>query len=314
MKLMKTKRWIAVAGLIAFAPVAFAPVALADDNGSVVNADTATNSPTGSSEPSQPTEPSTYDKISKHVALTYFNILRGAPLSDVSNRYQPAPDGTLDTTNTQNLESTVTAGWKFSKDWMFGAYTHFFYSPLGNPTAYNNANMQWLDPALVLSKANMVSIGGLKIKGQLSATFPMSPYDTLQKNGLITGITPTANILYDIPKTKLTLGLYTYVTAYIPGSNAIENYRTMKLIMAPNANYQITKSFAATLWVDAIQVRRFKHSGFFSGMNNPDMDIEPGVNWDITPYLSFNPFLNIYPSAPTMNASSLQAVIAGKIF
>jgi len=61
-------------------------------------------------------------------------------------------------------------------------------------------------------------------------------------------------------------------------------------------------------------VRRFKHSGFFSGMNNPDMDIEPGVNWDITPYLSFNPFLNIYPGTPTINASSLQAVIAGKIF
>jgi hypothetical protein len=122
------------------------------------------------------------------------------------------------------------------------------------------------------------------------------------------------NLLYDVPKTKLTLGLYSYVTAYIPGPNVAETHRTLKLIMAPNANYQITKSFAATVWVDAIQVIRKNHTGFFSGMNNPDMDIEPGVNWDINQYLSFNPFLNIYPSHPTLNATSFQAVLAGKLF
>jgi hypothetical protein len=306
-------RWIAgsaVLGLI-LCQMTTSP-AYADETSSTVNPDTASNP----SQPNQakPTEPSTYDKISKHVALNYFNVIRGGPLSDMTNRYQPAPDGTLDTTSTQNVEGTVTSGWKFSKDWMLGAYAHFFYSPLGNPTSQDNANMQWLDPALVLSKANMVNVGGLKIKGQLSATLPVSQYDTLKKNGAITGITPTANILYDIPKTKLTLGLYTYFTAYIPGSEAIENFRTLKLIMAPNANYQITKTFAATLWIDAVQVRRYKHSGFFSGMNNPEMDIEPGVNWDVTPFLSVNPFLNIYPGKPTLSATSFQAVLAGKIF
>lgn len=295
--------------------------AYADDTGSVVNADTTTTGSTPGANPgstqAKPVvnqEPSTYDKVAKHVSFTYFNVLRGGPLSDVTNRYQPAPDGTLDTTNTQNVESTVTAGWKFSKDWVVGAYAHFFYSPLGNPTHDNDANLQWLDPALLISKANMVDMGGLKIKGQLSATLPMSRYDRLKKDGSITGFTPTANILYDVPKSKLTLGFYTYVTAYLSGPDAADTHRTLKLIMAPNANYQITKTFAATVWVDAIQVTRKNHSGFFSGMSNPDMDIEPGVNWDINQYLSFNPFLNIYPGHPTMNASSLQAVLAGKLF
>jgi hypothetical protein len=49
-------------------------------------------------------------------------------------------------------------------------------------------------------------------------------------------------------------------------------------------------------------------------MNNPEMDIEPGVNWDVTPFLSLNPFLNIYPGKMTMSATSLQMVLAGKIF
>ncbi len=300
-------------GLIFVAIVLGLTQAHADESETVTNPD-ASASITDPTKSAQPAPPSTYDKISKHVGLSYYNVFRGAPLSDVTNRYQPAPDGSLDTTNTQNLESTITAGWKFSKDWLFGTYTHFYFSPMGNPTSENNANMQWLDPALLISKANMVETGGLKIKGQLSATLPVSQYDTLKKNGLITGITPMANILYEIPKTKLTIGLYTYFTAYIPGSNAIEDHRTMKLIMAPNANYQINKSLAATLWIDAVQVKRYKHSGFFSGMNNPDMDIEPGINWDINQYLSFNPFLNIYPSKPTLSATSFQAALAGKIF
>jgi hypothetical protein len=174
--------------------------------------------------------------------------------------------------------------------------------------------MQWLDPALMISRANMVNNNGFKIKGQLFATLPMSRYDTLKKNGTISGVSPTAIMTYDVPKSKLSVGLYSYLTAYIPGSDTTENYRTLKLVMAPNANYQITKSFAATMWIDAIQVTRKRHTGIFSGMNNPEMDIEPGVNWDVTPFLSLNPFLNIYPGKMTMSATSLQMVLAGKIF
>ena len=71
---------------------------------------------------------------------------------------------------------------------------------------------------------------------------------------------------------------------------------------------------AATLWVDLIQAKHFKGLGGPLNMTNDPWDIEPGISWDITRYLTLNPIINIYPSTPTLAATSLQAVLIAKAF
>ena len=49
-------------------------------------------------------------------------------------------------------------------------------------------------------------------------------------------------------------------------------------------------------------------------LHNYYVDIEPGINWDITPNISVNPYLNIYPNSLTMNATSINMILTAKAF
>lgn len=256
---------------------------------------------------------SLYDKVSEKVALTYFGIYRGASVSDPSNSLQPGVDGTPDPKSPQSIESYVTTGYKIDKDWMAGVATHFYYFPVGSP-AGSGQGVQMLDPSLVVSRANLIDSGGLKLKGLVYAALPLTSSDYLRPRNYLTSISPTIIASYDVPRSKLSLGLYSFLTAYIPSSSTNDDARTYKLCASPYASYGLSKSVSATLWVDLVQVTRNGGTGLVSGMDNAPMDIEPGINWDVTKYLSINPILNFYPSNPTLAATSIQAVIVSKVF
>ncbi len=285
--------------LVLFALLATAP-AFADDSSATAGV-------------SEAQSPSVLDKLSKKAALTYFGVARGAGLNDLGNKYQPAADGTLDTTSTQGLESVVTTGYRLNQDTLVGGNVHFFYSPVGNPTG-GDKNFEWMDPSLLVSRANLIKVGGLSVKGILSATLPSSQYDYLKKHVMATALTNTYNLNYDVPDSTWSLGLYGYVTAYVPGATPTATYRDYKVYVAPNANWQFSKKVAATMWVDLIQATRANtvNGSILHGLRNTDMDIEPGISWEFAKGWSVNPMINIYPRSLTMAASSIQAVIAGK--
>lgn len=249
----------------------------------------------------------------KNLSATYFGVYRGGPLSRPGYSLQPGVDGVPDPTSPQSTENYINMGYKLDKDTIVGVSTHFYYTPLGVPQAHGDP-VEMLDPALMFSKANWISLGDFKVKGMFFVTLPMSKFDYLRRHEQVMSVSPTFNATYDIPRYKLTLALYGYVTAYLGGSASIGPYRTYKVYAAPNVNYQFAKTVGATLWVDLFQVTRATGTPFISGMDNYAVDIEPGINWDILPNLSFNPMLNIYPSNMTMNATSLQAVLVGKLF
>jgi hypothetical protein len=256
---------------------------------------------------------STYDRIAEKVALTYFGIYRGASVSDPGSSLQPGVNGAPDPTSPLSIESYVTTGYKFDKDWMAGVTTHFFYFPVGSPVG-TGQNIQMRDPSLVVSRANLVDSGGLKIKGLFYAALPLTSADFLLPRSYLTSFSPTIIATYDVPKTKLSLGVYSYLTAYIPSASTPDGTRAYKLYAAPFASYPMVKNVQATLWVDLVQVTRNGGTGFISGMNNDLMDLEPGINWDVNRYLSVNPILNIYPSNLTLASTSIQAVLIGKVF
>jgi hypothetical protein len=282
---------------------------------SMALADSSAAAPAGSSETSSA---STWDRVADHTALTYFGIYRGGSVNDPGNSLQPRIDGSPDPTSPQSLESYITTGYRFDKDMYVGVVTHFFYFPVGNlsdPKAGTGMDAQMLDPALVFSKAKLVDNGnGLTIKGLITATLPLTSPDILRTQGLATGISPTMVLSWDVPKTKLNLGLYGYVTGYVPSATAAANARMYKIYAAPNGSYSLTKTVSATMWVDLIQATNTADKPFISGMSNYTADIEPGISWDITPKLTINPMLNIYPGNPTLAATSFQAVIIGKAF
>ncbi len=257
-------------------------------------------------------ELSFFDKVNEKFALRYFGMYNGASFANLSSSVQPQVSGEPDPSSPQNIDSIVTVGYKLDKTSILGVWGHFYYFPVGNP-AGSGQSVQLLDPSLLLSKSDLYESNGLRIGGRLTVNLPLSKADALVPNQLVTSVTPTVMINYDVPKTGLTLGLFAYVRGYI-GPDAIPGAPTYKIYVAPNVNYQITKTLAATLWVDLVQARRVQGTGFISGLRNDVVDIEPGINWDITSNISINPVINIYPANPTLASTSLKAFIVARAF
>jgi hypothetical protein len=244
--------------------------------------------------------------------LNYFGVYRGAPLSNLSSARQPSVDGTI-SKEPQHIESTLTGQYKITPDFLVGAMGHFYYYPVGNPVG-TGQDMQMLDPSIRVDRLNLVNNSGFKLHGRFTAQLPMTKVDFLQSEQLLTSLTASMITSYDVPNTSLTVGIFSYARAYVQEAGAPAGSRSYKLYVAPNANYQITKTVAATLWIDWIQALRRQGTGFFSGLQNDVMDIEPGINWDVSKYFSINPIINIYPSNPTLKSTSLQAFIVARAF
>lgn len=245
--------------------------------------------------------------------LTYFGVYRGASVNDPGNQYQPNLNGTLDTDHTQSMENYITAGYKLDKDTTVGVSAHFYYAPNGMPETLSNSSLEMLDPSLVIGRANMIKAGTFSMTGKVFMDLPLSQYDTARKNGFLTSFSPTGIFNYDVPGTKLSIGMYDYLSLYVPGPNTPDAHRVYKFYVAPTANYQLTKTVAATLWVDLIQgTHNTQTNMMLTAMHNEEGDIEPGINWEFLPGYNFNPQVNIYPSNPTLNATSFQAVVTGK--
>lgn len=256
-------------------------------------------------------EKTSYEKISEKLALTYLGTYNGASILNLSNSLQPNVDGTPDFSSPQSLDSLITVGYKLEKNIMMGIVGRFMYYPIGNPTGTGHT-IQGLDPALTFSKSNLITQGNFNLSAKLNFNLPVSQYDFLTPRHLATAFTPAAILNYDIPSTVLSVGLFTFVRGYIPTANSPDNVRTYKLYFGPNANFQFSKTLAATLWVD-IEFNHNRGTGFFAYDNVP-VDIQPGINWDISKNISINPVLNIYPSNMTLAATSLKANIVAKAF
>ncbi len=271
----------------------------------------APSAQTASSPTSSTASTSLFDRASEYFTLNYYGTYRGAPLSSFGNSLQPAADGKLDPKNPLSLENQITASYRLNQDVAAGIQAHFFYYPVGKP-AGSGQGLENLDPVLIVNWSNLVQKGGFKLNGRFTADLPLTGVDFLQKNKLMTGLALYGIASYAVPETPLTLGLYSYVKGYVPTADTPLGAMTYRLYACPNANYQLRNNLSVSLWVDLLQLSRTSGTGFVSGLKNEMVDIEPGISWDITKNIAFNPFLNIYPSNFTLSATSIQANISAK--
>lgn len=251
--------------------------------------------------------------LTDKLALNYVGVFRGGPLIDWKNSCQPKIDGTIDRNNPLSFENQVTAGYRLNQEWMLGSIAHFLYFPAGNPVG-TGQNISFLDPALTLSKTNIINSNGMKLNGSLLAQFPLSQSDYLKPNHVATALSSVVTLSYSPPMSKFSFGIYGYLRNYIHTQNSPKDCRVYKIYFAPNANYQLTDKVSFTLWVDLIQAHTITGAGLISGLQNEVVDIEPGINFNINKDISFNPILNIYPSHPTSRSTSFQANISAKAF
>lgn len=259
------------------------------------------------------TEKPLLERLSEIGTLSLYSVYSGSPVNNITSSYQPSSDGKLDVTSPQVFDTTITAGYRLSKYSFTGVVNHFKYYPVGNPVG-SGQSIQLMDPILYVSRSKLIDYNGFVVDGRLTAQLPLSSNDSLQANRLASAISSVLNAHYDLPGSKLTLGLFGYLRGYIPTAQSPADAPTYKIYVAPYANYQMTKKVAATLWIDLLSATRRAGSGFFSGLNAGEVDIEPGLNFDITDNISINPVLNLYPGHLTLASTSIMAFLTAKAF
>lgn len=285
----------------AFAETPTAVVAAAAPGGVVVAAAQPTES--GLSAVSQvnvPSSTSTFKSLKERIALSYYGVYSGPSLG-YQNDFNPTYDGTEG--DVQNLDGAISAGYRITKKIQAGVALPIFYVPYrDNDATLNNIYLR-------LSNSEMLKSGQFKMG--LSSRFYLPTNRESRETGFVTGLRVEQNMTYDLKKSPLTLGLYTYERMDFYNSIA-KSGSIFRIYAAPYLNYQFAEKIAATLWVDLIQLKQAQGKSI-SAWENPPVAVQPGINWDVNDNVSLNPYINVYPGNLTADSSSLGLIISAKV-
>ena len=257
-----------------------------------VQADTATS--TANSEAIAPS-------IKEKLNLNLWSNFAGPA---VNNFNEVTPGSTPDDDDRLSFDNVITSGYKLQKTFEVGAAIELLYKPMGTLGKEFSNDVATKDIWLRANRSKILDSNGLDLSVDLRVYTP-SP----NRNNLVTGFRSTQNFNWTYG--DLTLGTYSFFRANVyttaPTGKysldeekglAFHNYGSgselRRLYIAPNGSYAITKNLQATLWADLVSLRyRAGDSRNYLGKNDP-IDIEPGLNWDITDKVALNPYVNFY--------------------
>lgn len=212
----------------------------------------------------------------------------------------------------QNLDSTITFGYKITDKLVLAANYRFVLRPsvLIDPdgTHYFYRNK---DPWINLIAPKLVHTNGLNVWADIRVYVP-----AVTSNNEMGALRLTQITTYDVPKTRLSLGLYTYERAnLLTDAGAAGNMENLDFDVSPFASYQLTSKLAATFWSDVVQAtyaNTGSAAGVPQGWDNQSVDMSVGIGWDITPKINLNPQFTFYPGYATLSNTTIGAIISAK--
>lgn len=250
----------------------------------------------------------------QNVKLSYSGVYWG---SSVQNPLRPeltTATGTPNFKKLQSLENELLLGYSVSQDWVVGVAAHFFYYPTF-PEKRNKdlpeGPFEMQDPLVGFYSPHLMSQSHWKLGWGLRFQLPMTSVDA-KKDGLATIIEMPFGLEYAVPKVPLTLRLNGGLKKHIANQknwnkNGVKSY---KIQLDPNLSYAFQDHLKFTFWVKLVSATRKTGTGFFTGLKNDPVELAPGLKWNITKSLSFNPFISFYAERPMLASSSLRAVIS----
>ena len=213
----------------------------------------------------------------------YYAVLNGPALEDPSI-YQPRLDGEKDLDRPVVLKNYLSVGYNFT-DAISVAGTAFW-------TWQPGPGKQFIlrDPFVRVSHNSLVSFGNLNLYADLRVHFPVTTLS--RESDLLAGFQTFQVLSYEFPEAKLLVGLYGSARTNIFGKQGVGN--DWEFYLAPNINYQALPNLAVNLVYEMGASHAFRDRTFH--YTSDGTDLQPGVTWDVTPYLTLNPYLNLLPS------------------
>jgi hypothetical protein len=224
--------------------------------------------------------------------------------------------GSMTAGEVQYIDSIFTLGYKINDKLNFLANYRFMLRPIfmmtnevegaAAPFIYRNR-----DPWLSLQAPKLLTAGNLNVAAEIRGYIPATTHKKIMG-----AIRLNQTTTYDVPKTRLTLGVYTIQLAnMLTDVGSAGEKENIFLDVSPFANYQLTPTLAATFWTDVIQATYATVGGksLPQGWANAAIPMYVGVGWDVTPNVNLNPQLTIYPATATLNSTVVGAILSAKL-
>lgn len=249
---------------------------------------------------SETVAPSLLDKIQ----MSYWGAYTGPSVGNPgyhtvdSGDSQALHDGKL--TDVQNLDSTLTLGYRLNPNLLLSGNYRFIYQPLTDKIEDHN-NLTTKDPWIALKHSRVIHQGAFNMAVDLRFYIPVASAGSLN-----TAIRSTQISTFAVPGTQFTLGAFTVARAnLIREGSGIPN---LSLSLSPFANLQLSQKLSATFWSDLLQY----DIAFGEDLENKMIPTQFGMNWDVNDRLSLNPFLNVFPQDLQLNTSTLGMYISAR--
>ena len=243
------------------------------------------------------------ESLLDHLNLQYFGILFGPSVQSPSS-FQPDPERTLkDLSRPLLLRNLVGLSYDLSDEVSVTPTVGWLWQPvLKHETTAE-------DPFLKVAHRSLMTYKNLNLYADARVHFPVSPYS--RENQQLLGLQTVQVLTYEIENSRWMLGLYgagRYNVIRSEGGRGND----VELYLAPNVSYQWMPRLALTLLYEVRYNHIFGQKAFF--LQNDEMDLEPGVSWDVTPGLMINPYLHIPTKGLGLAATSVGMMINWTLF
>jgi hypothetical protein len=246
--------------------------------------------------------------ITDHLVLSYFGQYAGPSLgkpseytNDINGNF-----GQVDGKVAQFIDSTFTGGFKATDTFNITFNYRFVFRPVflmdyeaapgisgGGRFAYRNK-----DPWVSIIAPKLYHANGVNVWGDIRLYVPV-----MSSDDRLSAVRATQITTYDVPKTRLTLGLFTFEMAnMLRDVGAAGDFENFDLDLSPFASYQLTPTLALTYWTDLAQLTyaTVGSANLPQGWANAAIDMQLGLGWDITSKVNLNPVVTVYPGAMSL--------------
>ncbi len=226
------------------------------------------------------------------IRLNYFGIFNGPSIKRPSS-YQPDLNGKPDPTRPIVMRSFLGLGYALTDDVILSGNAYWNMQPiLGQET-------EMMDPFVKLSHRSIWSYGNFNLYGDVRVHLPFSKLSKI--NDAKYGLQSVQSLTYYIPQITSFVGIVASERFNAFGGRGWGN--DLDLYVAPNFYYYFIPNMAFTFLLEFQGSHTFGARPF--KFNLDGADIEPGINWDVSSQLSFNPYVHIPLNANnTSNAIS----------
>ena len=237
------------------------------------------------------------------LGLHYFGILYGPSVQRPSSYQLDVEKGVEDRTRPVILRNGLGLSYEISDQVSLTPTLCWVWQPvLRHETVMD-------DPFLKLAHSSLISYGNWNLYADARIHFPVSRLS--RENQQVLGLQSVQVLTYDVENSRWTLGLY--------GAERYNSIRVQEgrgndfeFYVAPNVSYQLHPRVALTLLYEIRSSHGFGDRALL--LQNDEMDIEPGVSWDVTPSLMINPYLHIPTKGTGLAATSVGMLLNWNLF